>query len=451
MNRRAFIALGTAMVFPQLGKAFAKNSAAKGLPDAELLDLVQRHTLKYFWDYGHPVSGMARERTSTLWKDQPEIVTTGGTGFGIMAMIAGTERGWITRQQLADRLTQIIGFLEQSDKFYGVFPHWLNGSTGKTVPFGHADDGSDLVETSYLMMGLLSARQYLSSPSPEETSLRDRINTLWKSVEWNWHNPPGTNTLYWHWSPGHDWKMNLPVKGWNECLITHLLASCSPTHSVGLGVYKECWASHGHIRNGKQFYGMTLPLGPDGGGPLFFSHYSFMGLDPRGLKDAYADYWQQNLAHTLINRAHCIVNPHKYKGYGPDCWGLTASDGDNAYNAHHPGMDTGVVAPTAALSSFPYTPQYSMQALRHFYEDRGRQIWSECGFFDAFNPATGWCAPGHIAIDQGPIIVMIENHRSGLLWNLFMSCLEVKLGLQKLGFKSPHLQGPQQATAPALI
>ncbi|HVG12685.1 MAG TPA: glucoamylase family protein, partial [Flavisolibacter sp.] len=246
--------------------------------------------------------------------------------------------------------------------------------------------------------------------------------------------------LYWHWSPNNGWAMNFPLRGYNETLITYVLAASAERYPVPEAVYHRGWAQSNFFKNGKQFYGHVLPLGFDYGGPLFFSQYSYLGLDPRGLKDQYADYWQQNVNHTLVNRAYVLENPKKFKGYGPSSWGLTASDSWVGYAAHSPTEDLGVISPTAALSAFPYTPEFSMQALKYFYNERGDSLWSEYGFRDAFSESRNWYASSHLAIDQGPIIVMIENHRSGLLWNLFMSCPEIQGGLKKLGFQSPWLK-----------
>jgi hypothetical protein len=414
----------------------------KNLSDAALLDLVQRQTLRYFWQFGHPVSGMARERSNpSPGYDCRETVTTGGTGFGVMALVAGAERGFLPRQKVLERLHKIVDFLAAAETHHGVFPHFMHGGTGKTVPFSPDDDGGDLVETAFLMAGLLTARQYFSGASPRERDLRGKIGRLWEAVEWDWHTK-GEDRLYWHWSPHQGWKMNHPVRGWDECLIAYVLAASSPTHPVGRAAYDKGWAGKPDFRNGRSYYGHALPLGPEKGGPLFFSHYSFLGLDPRGLKDRFADYWEQNLRHTLINREHCVRNPNGHKGYGEKCWGLTASDNPKGYGAHSPANDPGVITPTAALSAMPYTPAYSMQALRHFYEEKGHKIWGRMGFRDAFNESAGWVAEGHLAIDQGPIVVMIENHRSGLIWNLFMSAPEVRKGLRTLGFSSPHLAPP---------
>ncbi len=408
--------------------------------DDALLDLVQKQTFRYFWDFAHPVSGMARERSNSNFGYGHETVTSGGTGFGIMSVIVATERKWISRDTAAKFLLKMVNFLLKADSYHGVFPHWLNGETGKTIPFSRKDDGADLVETSYLFQGLLCARQYFNADNRTEEELRNRIGWLWEGIEWNWFTKGGEEVLYWHWSPNNGWAMNFPIRGFNECLIVYVLAASGERYPVSKDVYHRGWAESNFFKNGKTFYNYTLPLGFDYGGPLFFSHYSFLGLDPRGLKDRYADYWEQNRNHTLINHAYCIDNPKKFKGYGEDCWGLTASDTYNGYNAFSPTNDEGTITPTAALSAFPYTPEFSMKALKHFYNDLGDKIWSEYGFVDAFNETQNWYAGSHLAIDQGPIIVMIENHRSGLLWKLFMSCPEIKSGLTKLGFESPWLK-----------
>lgn len=416
--------------------AAAQATAVAEQPDDRLLDLVQRQTLNYFWEFGHPVSGMARERSNPVaGYDFLQTVCTGGTGFGIMAMLAGASRGFLPRTAVLERVRKIAAFLDRAESYHGVFPHFLHGSTGKTIPFSEMDDGGDLVETSYLMAALLCARQFFSGTSPAEVALRDAIERLWNAVEWDWHTRGGRDVLYWHWSPRHDWLMNLPITGWNECLVTYVLAASSPTHAVAPAAYHRGWTDSPVFRNGQVYYGITLPLGPPHGGPLFFSQYSFLGLDPRGLRDCYADYWQQNLAHTRINRAYCVANPQRFAGYGVDCWGLTACDGDTGYGAFCPDNDRGVIAPTAALSAMPYTPGESMRVLRYVYRNLGPSAASAYGFVDALNLSRNWFAKSNLAVDQGPIVVMLENYRSGLLWDLFMSCAEVRSGLRRLGFE----------------
>ncbi len=404
------------------------------ISDEELLTLVQRRTFTYFWDFAHPVSGMARERNTS-----GDIVTTGGTGFGIMAIPAAIERGFITRSEGLERVQKILGFLKTAERFKGAFPHWLNGNTGRTQRFSEKDDGADLVETSLLLQGLLTVKQYFNGTSGSETTLRDDISELYASVDWNWFRKDNSNVLYWHWSANYGWEMNLPIRGWNECLITYVLAAASPTHPVPKSVYDDGWARNGNIKNGNSYYGIHLQLGPPQGGPMFLSHYSFLGINPNGLSDAYASYETQVKAHALINRAHCVANPGGFYGYGEHCWGLTASDIPGGYTASSPSNDRGVIAPTAALASFPYTPAESMQALHFFYYQLGDKIWGEYGFKDAFSLHEPWFADSYLAIDQGPIIIMIENYRTGLIWQLLMASPEIKAGLTALGFSSPHM------------
>lgn len=399
------------------------------ISDEALLTLIQEQTFKYFWDFAHPASGMARERNTS-----GDLVTTGGSGFGLMAILVGIERGFITRQEGVDRIERIVSFLEIADRFHGAWPHWLNGNTGKTIAFSTKDNGADLVETAFLVQGLLTVKQYLNVADSEEANIINAIDALWQGVEWDWFTQGGQNVLYWHWSPTYNWEMNHPIRGWDESLVAYVLAASSPTHTIDAQVYHEGWAGNGNTANGKSFFDITLPLGPDYGGPLFFSHYSFLGLDPRNLQDQYADYWEQNRAHALINYHYTVANPKNYVGYGPASWGLTASDDHEGYAAHSPTNDLGVITPTAAIASIPYTPEQSLEAIKHFYYIMGDRLWGEFGFYDAYNPTEDWYASSYLAIDQGPIIIMIENHRTGLLWDLFMANPEIQEGLEKLGF-----------------
>ena len=398
--------------------------------DDQFLDMVQEYTFRYFYEYGHPTSGMARERLGS-----DDIVTTGGTGFGIMALIVGVHRGYITREEGVNRLLKIVSFLQFADRFHGVFPHWMNGKTGDVIPFSTFDNGGDLVETAFLMEGLLSARQYFNQNLLTENTLRDVITSLWEDVEWDHYSRNDSGVLYWHWSPNYGWQMNFPLRGYNEALIVYLLAIASPTHPVDADYYHSGWAGAGYV-NGNTWYGYKLFVGPHLGGPLFFAHYSFMGFDPRNIKDAYANYFDQNRNHTLINRSWCIDNPFNYEGYSENCWGLTASDDPFGYLAHAPGpgTDNGTITPAAAIPSMPYTPQESLGALKHFYREYGPDLWGEYGFYDAFNLKQDWFADSYLAIDQGPIINMIENHRSGLLWSNFMANPEISPALTAAGF-----------------
>ena len=416
--------------------------------DTALFRMVQQQTFQYFWDGAEPVSGLARERfhaDNIYPENDKNIVTSGGAGFGVMAILVGIERNFISREQGRQQLEKIVSFLETADRFHGAWPHWWNGETGKVKPFSKKDNGGDLVETSFMIQGLLCVRQYFNSGNNEEKLLAARIDKLWKEVEFDWYRND-KNVLYWHWSPDYRWQMNFAVRGYNECLIMYVLAASSPTHTIPATVYDEGWAENGKINKTTSYGGYTLNLryqgDPPQGGPLFWAHYSYLGLDPRGLKDKYADYWQENKNLSLINYQWCVDNPKSFKGYGPDNWGLTSSYSTKFYAGHAPNIenDLGVITPTAALSSFPYTPQQSMAAMKHWYYDMKDKLWGPYGFYDAFSEQDNWFAPKYLAIDQGPIVVMMENYRTGLLWKLFMSCPEIKQGLKKLGFKSPWLK-----------
>jgi hypothetical protein len=410
------------------------RSADRSRPDSDeaLLELVQRQTFLYFWDGSHPECGMAFDRDSARRKVESPIAT-GGTGMGVMSMIVAAERGWVSRADAVARIAKVLTFLEQADRHRGMFTHFYSPD-GREFNFWDGDGGGDVVETAFLMTGLLCARQYFSAPDALEVSLRERIEQLWRGVEWSWYTG-GEDILIWHWGEKIGWGHRHRIHGWDECLIAYVLAASSPSHPIGPEPYHKGWTAGRTFSNGRDYYGHRVPLGPAYGGPLFFSHFPFLGLCPRGLKDRYADYWEHVTNHALVHYEHSVRNPNGFNGYGPDCWGLTSSDGDNGYAAHAPDVDTGVIAPTAALASFPYTPEQSMRALRHYYHDLGDRLWDRYGFVDAFNLTANWFATDHLAIDQGPIVIMIENYRTGLLWRLFMSCPEIQEGLDKLGFE----------------
>jgi hypothetical protein len=414
------------------------------MTDNEFLDMVQRATFRYFWDYAHPVSGLARERLGS-----GDVVTTGGSGFGVMALLTGIERDFISREMGAQRMLKILNFLSNNaQRYHGVFPHWLNGSTGQTIPFSQYDDGGDLVETSFLIQGLLTAREYFNLENPDEINIRSLITGIWQNVEWSWYRRTNfSNFLYWHWSPNYAWQMNFRLTGYNETMITYLLAIASPTYPIPANLYYSGWASSNNYFINQTYYGYKLWVGDPYGGPLFFAHYSFLGFDPRGIKDIYCNYFLNNRHHTLINRQYCITNPQGHAGYGPDTWGLTASDNPWGYSAHEPySNDNGTISPTAALSSMPYTPEESISALKNFYRTYYSNLWGEYGFKDAVNINQNWFANSYLAIDQGPIINMIENYRSSLLWNKFMANPEIQPMLDSIGFVPDSISAADESS-----
>jgi hypothetical protein len=436
--------LGTAVTASYRVKALNENNdpslpsetvtaTTRSLSDDELLDMVERYTFRYFWDYAEPNSGMNRDRNYPV-----DMVTSGGSGFGVMAILVGIERGYITREQGIERILKILNFLETADRFHGAWSHFINGKTGKVIPFSTKDNGGDLVETAFMIQGLLTVRQYFDGTTTDEQAIVSKITALWEAVEWDWYRQNNQNVIYWHWSPNYEWQMNMQVRGWNEAAIVYLLAIASPTHPVPASLWKTGWAGTTYYKNGKTFYGNKLWVGWDYGGPLFFAHYSFLGFDPRNIADSYANYFDNNRSVALIHQAYAIQNPKNYTGYNEGCWGMTASDDPDGYTVHEPtsGRDNGTISPTAALASFPYTPEESMLALKHFYRELGDKTWNWMGFYDAFNEKRNWWATSYLAIDQGPIILMIENYRTQLLWNLFMTNPEIQPMMDAIGFNA---------------
>jgi hypothetical protein len=441
-----FIFLGCSSSDPKSDTAPTEPATPETpLTDDALTDLVEKQTFKYFWDYAEPNSGLARERYHV---DDPSfdanIVTTGGSGFGLMSLVAGMSRGYITRAEGVQRLDRIAGFLGTADRFHGAWPHWMDGSTGHVIPFGTMDNGGDLVETAFLSVGMITVREFLKDGTAEEQAVSQKFDALWKGVDWDWYRN-GQDVLYWHWSPTYQWQMNFPLQGYNECLVAYVMAAASPTHPITATPYHEGWARSGGILSPVTYYNLPLIMKHNGaeatGGPLFWSHYSYLGLDPKGLSDTYANYWDVNYNHNRSQYLYCVANPNQHTGYGPNYWGLTASysrnaDGSVGYDAHMPSNDKGIISPTAAVSSVVYLPSESLAVMRNLYENYRAQSWGPAGFYDAHSIQYHWSTNRYLAIDQGPQVVMLENYRSGLLWHLFMNAPEVKQGLLALGFHS---------------
>lgn len=427
----------------------ALAASTRLMTDDELLDMIQQSNFRYYWDGAEPASGLALENIP----GRSTMIATGASGFGIMAIIAATRRNFITRQQAVERFVKITDFLAKADRFHGVFPHFLDGETGTVVPFfGQRDNGGDLVETSFLMQGLLAARQYFSGKDANETKIRNTITKLWNEVEWDWYRrTKDSDFLFWHWSPDQAWVIDHKLIGWNETMITYFLAIASQTHSVPASMYYSGWASQSSeaaiyrtnwgqttdgasYKNGNTYHGIELPVGVSNGGPLFFVHYSFLGLNPHQFTDTYVNYFDNNKRIAEINLRYCIENPLKHKGYGDDFWGLTASDGVSYYTADEPNVknDKGKLTATGALASFPYTPEASMKALKNYYRNYGKYLYGYYGFRDAIDLDKNWCSPIYMGLNQAPVVVMIENHRSKLLWDLFMANPEVQDAIKKI-------------------
>lgn len=436
---------------PSLSKT--GEASTRSISDDALMSMVQEASFRYYWEGAENNSGMSLENTG----GRQNMVATGASGFGIMAIIAGAERSFISKTEAALRMMKIISFLEKAETFHGAYPHFINGANGKVEPFfGKRDNGADLVETSFLVQGLLAARQYFSGNNANERTIREKITSIWKKTEWVWfRQTPDSKFLYWHWSPDQGWVINHKLIGWNETMVTYLLAIASPSHAVPASMYYSGWANQdstgrkyreawsqseagNKYTNGNSYYGVKLDAGVSTGGPLFFTHYSYLGYDPHLITDNYTNYFRNNQRIARINHRYCIENPNNYQGYSDSAWGLTASDGPFGYAVDEPvkSRDHGKITPTGAISSFPYTPEESMRALKNYYFNYGHFLWGEYGFRDAFDLNNNWCSPIYMGLNQAPMVVMIENYRSGLLWKLFMADPDIKAGMEKLQFET---------------
>lgn len=414
--------------------------------DSQIIEMTQKGALKYFWDFAQTNSKLARERYHT---DDPNndanTVTTGGSGFGLMTILVGIKNGYVSQADAVSRLTTALDFLKTANRFHGAWPHWINGNSGNVIPFGEKDNGGDLVETAFLAQGLICVREYFkNSTNSAELALAQKADELWKGIEWNWYTK-GENALYWHWSPNYDFQINMKLQGFDETLITYVLAAASPNYSINKSVYQNGWARNGAIKTSGSQFGIPLIVNHNGAsgtvGPMFWSHYSFLGLDPRGLTDDYVNYGDATSNHAKIMYQYCLANPKGYQGYNAKSWGLTASysrnaDGTTGYSAHQPNNDLGIISPTAAISDMPYTPTESMNFLRFLYNENYSKYIGVAGPYDAYSVQYNWVIPRYLAIDQGTIAPMIENHKNQFLWNLFINAPDVRQGLIKLGFHS---------------
>jgi hypothetical protein len=435
--------------YRESGLSAVVSATTHSMTDDELLTMLQEACFRYYWEGAHPDSGMTRENLP----GNDRIVATGASGFGVMALVVGVERGFITREQGVERLNKITAFLEKAPRYHGAWSHFMDGKTGESLGvFDVIDSGGDLVESSFMMQGLLAARQYFSRDNGQEKQLAQRITRLWEGMEWDWYRKsPDSDAIYWHWTPAWSWFINHRLTGFNETMIVYLLAIASPTHPVSSDLYYSGWAGQSeaaalyrkawsgsvagdHYTNGTSYYGIKLDVGVGSGGPLFFAHYSYLGFDPHALTDLYTNYFENNRNLALINRAYCVANPEKRKGFGADAWGLSAADGPWGYNAAGPSAmeDKGTLAPTGALASFPYTPEASMEAFKHFYRDLGDRLWGIYGPIDSYNQDEDWWSPIYMGLNQAPIVVMVENYRTGLVWKNFQANSEIQAMLKKL-------------------
>jgi hypothetical protein len=401
---------------------------------------VQEAGFRYFYNYAYPGSHLPREGIKAKDSWDPTAMSAVSTGMYFFNIVVGIERGFITREQGAAHAKVLLDFLNgPTERFYGAFPHWIDGKTGKVRPFSSKDNGADMVETAIIAQGLIFAREYFDGYSVVENSIRQTSDSLWKAIEWDkFIQNPGTDeqVMIWHWTPEHGFS-DLPIVGFNEAEICYILGVGSPTFPIAPEVYWDGWvAKNPEYYNPRTVEGLNGPielkLTWDYGIPMFVMHYSYLGLDPRSVPLQDGNLFDEFTRLTLANHDYAKLNADKFKGYDK-YWGLTASLDPNGYRAHHPiHDDNGTISPTGALCSMPYLPKQVIDMMCELYLEKGDTLWGPFGFYDAFNPTLDWVADGYIGIDVGPIAPMIENYRSGKLWYTFMQAPEVHEAIEKI-------------------
>jgi len=404
------------------------------LNDSLFLDLLQRTAFDFFWNEANPNNGLIKDR------DTPNAACSiASVGFGLTAIGVAIDRAWITREAGRDRvLTTLNTFWQQPQGremsgtigYKGLFYHFLDMNTGLRAWNSELSS----IDTALLLAGIIYAKQYFTERHEDALRIRQLADSIYYRIDWDWmRNYQPNITLGWFPDKGF---INAWWRGYNEAMIMCILALGSPTHPVPATTW-TAWNSGYSWQTHYNYDYVNFP-------PLFGHQFSHCWIDFRQIQDAYMrqrgiDYFENSRRATLAQRAYCIANPGNFKGYGENVWGLTACDGHNGYKARGapPAQnDDGTIAPTAATSSMPFTPEVSLAAAKHLYETYRQSIWTQYGFCDAFNLTVNWWAPGVIGIDEGPIVLMLENFRSQKIWQLFMQNPDIQRGLQRAGFET---------------
>jgi hypothetical protein len=442
-----------------------------------LFEDIHKRTFNYFWDTAEPGTGLVPDR----WPRSP-FCSIAAVGFALNAYAIGAERGYVTRAQARDRVLLTLKFLyglpqgpqpSGTGGYQGFFYHFLNFRTGER--YGNSELST--VDTALFLAGVLFVAGYFNADHPIEAQIRKVADDLYGRVNWPWsieHVPD----IRMSWSPEqlfniHDWR------GYNEGMIVYVLALGSPTHPAAPGTWVSFTSNY--YRHWGTLEGQThLTFGP-----MFGHQYSAIWIDYRGIKDEFMwpqgiDYFENSRRATLAQRAYAIRNPMDWRGYGPNIWGLTACDGPGDFKLPYMGQmrqfrsysargvsrvetfDDGTIAPTAAIASLPFAPEIVVPAAYEMYKKYGSHIYEKYGFVDAFNPSfdydvplkrgkrirgLGWVDSDHLGIDQGPIIAMIENHRSELIWTVMRKNPYIRAGLQRAGFEGGWLDSTDGSVA----
>ena len=409
--------------------------SAPALTTEALLDTLQHTAFDYFWNEANPTNGLIKDR-STL--SSPCSIAS--LGFGLSAICIGIDHGWVSRDDGRARIRTALQTLWTKPQgnalsgtigYKGLYYHFLD-MPGALRTW---DCELSTIDTALLFAGIIDAKQYFDTADPVDVEVRALADSIYYRADWEFMRNFAPS-IYMGWKPGTGFSTFGQWIGYNEAMILFILALGSPTHPVPATTW-TAWTS-GY--NWSTQYGQTYVIFP----PLFGHQYSHCWIDFRSIYDTYManrgiTYFENSRRATLAQRAYCIANPSGRVGYGANQWGLTASDGPTGYNARGapPSQnDDGTISPTAVGGAVPFAPEVAIPALHHLYDTYGPQLFSTYGFRDAFNLTVNpdWYDTDYIGIDQGPIIVMIENYRTGKVWQRFMANPDIQRGLQRAGF-----------------
>ncbi|MDM7914397.1 MAG: glucoamylase family protein, partial [Candidatus Eisenbacteria bacterium] len=450
----ATVASGPAEALP--GEALANGSPANGslangaLTNEALLDTLQRTAFDFFWNEANPANGLIKDRSTP-----GSACSIASVGFGLSAILIGIDHGWITRDEGRARILTTLETFWNGPQgtapdgmigYKGLFYHFLDMNTATRT----WDCELSTIDSALLFAGILDAREYFTTDDPVDVQVRTLADSLYYRADWNFFRN-GNPGILMGWRPGTGFAGFGQWVGYNEAMILYILAIGSPTHPVPASSWNT-WTSGYHWQTQ---YGYTYVIFP----PLFGHQYSHCWIDFRYIQDAHMrgrgiTYFENSRRATLAQRNYCIANPFGHIGYGANLWGITACDGPDGYAAHGappPQNDDGTIAPTAPAGSIPFTPDESLAVLQNLYDNYRAMLWGPYGFRDAFNLDRGWWDTDYIGIDQGPIVLMIENYRTGAVWERIERNGDVQWGLHLAGFDVATGVAGATAASPRLL
>ncbi len=432
--RRRGFGFAAAVLATIAALAFPDARPAQAITTEALLDTVQHAGVMYFWNEANPANGMVKDRDTG-----GSVSSIAATGFGLSALCIGVDHGWLDRAAVRSRVLTTLNTFWTGPQgtavngmigYKGLYYHWLDMNTATRT----WDAELSTIDTALLMAGIIDARHYFTGSDPEEVQIRALADSIYLRCNWEFMRN-FSNGIKMGWKPGGGGFGGFgPWVGYNEAMILYILALGSPTHPIPASQ----WTTWTSTYSWQTRYGYTNINFP----PLFGHQYSHCWVDFRGLQDVFTfskgiTYFENSRRATLAQRAYCIANPSNWVAYSDSLWGLTASDDPFGYAAHGappPWSENGTITPTAGISSLPFAPEVVVPLMHNLWDNWRGTLWGPYGFTDAFNPTQSWVGQDVLGIDQGPIVMMIENYRNEAVWRRISQNEWIANGLTRAGF-----------------